>query len=175
MHRLKNYLKRMLNLIRIKIDLRKIKPKNDFLIIFDIDDTLCENPLHQNKEIKEELINIYKRLRFNENIFYNLKKRYLKHDLIFLSARNPRYKRITHKWLEGNLPQNKFNLFLCGHAKNKLAYLSDLKDKYMRIIYVDDLSYFVDGQRCFYKDIIQYCENEEKIEYLGWSFISKYR
>lgn len=164
-----------MNLIRINLDLKKINPKNNFLVIYDIDDTLCENPLHQNKEIKEDFANIYKSLKFNNDIFNNLKKKYKNHDLIFLSARNPRYKKITHKWLEENLPQKEFDLFLCSHAKNKLAYLSDLKDKYLRIIYVDDLSYFIDGQRFFYKDIIQYCENEEKIEYLGWSYISKYR
>lgn len=172
--RIKYLVKGVLDNISNVIKVASSFPNSSNLLVLDIDDTVCNNPLHIDETLNGNLKDVYVNLDFDHNLLNILTKRFPNHDLVFLSARQKKYEEITYKWLEKNLDIS-FKLYLCGSAARKLFYLKLFLTKYKNLIYVDDLSYFRDGNRFFYNEVRDWSEKNLSVEYIGWDYLKKFR
>ena len=126
-------------------------------MVLDIDDTLCNNPLHTDKAFEGNLKKIYSDLKFDNNLFDELLNKKPNCDLIILSAREIQYKDITDLWLKKHIRPEIYKFYLCESASQKPFYLEKFLKKYNQITFVDDLSYFVDEKR-FFIEVIDWCK-----------------
>ena len=148
--------------------------KKERVVVFDLDDTLCNNPIHQLQGDAIVSKNAYESAVFDFRLFNHLIARYPRSDIIILTARDTRFRRETARWLDRN-GVNAAGIFFSGSAQRKIKFLKYFLRRYEKVVYVDDLSYFCSGARCFYERVISWCRDQINIEYIGWDFLRNYR
>ena len=136
------------------------------IVIFDIDNTIADtwpSFLEKYKNERERLNNL--------KPFKNIVKLVLNYseagnEVIFLSARDYKFYKLTKKWITNNCIKN-FQLILVSNPYEKLILLKIFKDK--DIIFYDDLSHSHEkGFILFYDDVFNEIKKLKKIKHVGY-------
>lgn len=136
------------------------------IIIFDIDNTIADtwpSFLEKHKNERERLNN----LKPFKNVV-KLVQNYIDtgNEVIFLSARDYKFYKLTKKWITNNCVKN-FQLILVSNPNEKLILLKIFKSK--DIIFYDDLSHSHEkGFALFYDDVLNEIKKLKKIKYVGY-------
>lgn len=142
--------------------------RNSKLVIFDIDNTICDTwPLFLNTKLvnneRWQSVTPYERIT-NLLLSYHLEG----FEVIYLTARPWSSYFITKRWLKKfNLPLK--NIITTLRAENKIYFLKVLRQDF---IYYDDLSHNAErGQVKFYEDVINFVKQKENITYYGYDYL----
>ena len=136
------------------------------VIIFDIDNTVANtwpSYLKKYKNEKERLSSL-KPFKNIVKLILNYNKKGDK--IIFMSARDYRFYKLTKTWVEKNCIKN-FELILVSNPHEKLRLLKIFKNK--NIIFYDDLSHsHKKGFVLFYEDILKELTKLKYIKHIGY-------
>ena len=172
-----NKLFRLIYLFFLRIDILFLK-KNNETIVYDIDNTLANTwPTIQTKT-KASFSNERNRLSSLKLVphakdLVNYSKSNFG-QIIFLTARNPKYYFITKKWLKKKFGDMKFKLILVPNVNLKINYWNKLHKLSNRLVVLDDLSYNHENNLIkFYNNEINFLKSKKNIEYFDYDHIKK--
>ncbi|MBG6234385.1 hypothetical protein IWX76_000940 [Pedobacter sp. CAN_A7] len=141
--------------------------KKDKVYLVDIDNTLADtwpslqNYVYRNDNHRYGSLSIFIGMRN-----FILEKIQDKDRVVFISARGYLNYFSTLKWLSGN-GLNSINLILVDRAEDKLAYITELLERKIAVVYIDDLSYGHEyGEVRLYEKMLLKL-NTLPVEYLG--------
>ena len=150
-----------------------VSRKKKFVFV-DIDNTIANTWPYLNRAIplnviyKEVppflmMVNLIQSIEFEKD---NL--------VVFLSARNPRYYKITKNWLNQNGFRS-FLLLLVPSVNNKITVIKVVSRKKVVTIY-DDLSFNHEaGDIKYYGGIIHDIKQMENVKYFDYNFLKNYQ
>ena len=147
-----------------------IRFKNSKLVIFDIDNTLCDTwPLFKNKELSNK--NRWKQAKpFQSMIELVSTYKTKEFIIVYLSARPLNSKKLTRTWLKSYGLPNK-NIYTSITAENKMLYLKKLNQKFD---YYDDLTHGTEhGEIKYYNKVMDFVKAKPNINYYDYSQIRK--